>query len=54
MKDKERIEIMNLFSRWRKSDVEVRTHTHGIKGTHKSSLIGGKEGYLIILLVLKM
>jgi hypothetical protein len=35
---------MNLFSRWRKSDGEVRTHTHGNKGTHKSVLIGGKEG----------
>jgi hypothetical protein len=35
---------MNLFSRWRKRDGEVRTHTHGNKGTHKSVLIGGKEG----------
>jgi hypothetical protein len=35
---------MNLFSRWRKRDGEVRTHTHGDKGTHKSRLIGGKEG----------
>ena len=34
---------MNLFSRWRKRDGEVRTHTHGNKGTHKSVLIGGKE-----------
>jgi hypothetical protein len=35
---------MNLFSRWRKRDGEVRTHTHGNKGTHKSVLKGGKEG----------
>jgi hypothetical protein len=34
---------MNLFSRWRKRDGEVRTHTHGNKGTPKSVLIGGKE-----------
>ena len=34
---------MNLFSRWRKRDGEVGTHTHGNKGTHKSVLIGGKE-----------
>jgi DNA replicative helicase MCM subunit Mcm2 (Cdc46/Mcm family) len=35
---------MNLLSRWRKRDGEVRTHTRGNKGTHKSVLIGGKEG----------
>ena len=44
MKEKESIEIMNLFSRWKKRHGEVRTHTQGNKGTHKSVLIGGKEG----------
>ena len=34
---------MNLFNRWKKRNGEVRTHTHGIKGTHKLVLIRGKE-----------
>jgi hypothetical protein len=34
---------MNLFSRWR-SHGDVRTHSHGNKGNHKSVLIGSKQG----------
>jgi hypothetical protein len=35
---------MNLFSRWRKSNEVVRTHSHGNKGNNKSFLIGNKQG----------
>jgi hypothetical protein len=37
---------MNLFSRWRKSNGEVGTHSYGNKSNvnHKSVLIGSKQG----------
>jgi MoxR-like ATPase len=34
---------MNLFSRWRRGDREVRTHDHGNKHNNKSVLIGSKQ-----------
>ena len=37
-------EIMNLFSRWRKSDGKIHAHTHGNRGNNKSVLIGSKQG----------
>jgi hypothetical protein len=39
VKRKERIRIMNLFSRWKKGDGEIR-----FKHNHKSVLIGNKQG----------